>query len=91
MHPRLQRWGAGPGGAPPGGAPPRGLPRIGPVTRDWQAQGAVSRRAKRLATAMMALAGLVMLLTAPRLWMAVVGIGCMAIVALWLWRRPEPR
>ena len=66
-------------------------PRFGPVIRDWQAQGAVSRRAKRLATAMMALAGLVMLLTAPRLWMAVVGIGCMAIVALWLWRRPEPR
>ena len=66
-------------------------PRFGPVIRDWQAQGAVSRRAKRLATAMMALAGLVMLLTTPRLWMAVVGIGCMAIVALWLWRRPEPR
>ncbi len=66
-------------------------PRFGPVIRDWQAQGAVSRRAKRLATAMMALAGLVVLLTAPRLWMAVVGIGCMAIVALWLWRRPEPR
>ena len=66
-------------------------PRFGPVIRDWQAQGAVSRRAKRLATAMMALASLVMLLTAPRLWMAVVGIGCMAIVALWLWRRPEPR
>ena len=66
-------------------------PRFGPVIRDWQAQGAVSRRAKRLATAMMALAGAVMLLTAPRPWMAGVGIGCMAIVALWLWRRPEPR
>lgn len=66
-------------------------PRFGPMIRDWRAQGAVSRRAKRLATAMMALAAVVMALTAPRAWMAATGIACMAIVALWLWSRPEPR
>jgi uncharacterized membrane protein YbaN (DUF454 family) len=66
-------------------------PRFGPMIRDWQAQGAVSRRAKWLATLSMAAAAGVMLLTAPRTWMAGVGIGCMAIVAIWLWRRPEPR
>ncbi|HEY4581492.1 MAG TPA: YbaN family protein [Lysobacter sp.] len=66
-------------------------PRFGPTIRDWQTQGAVGRRAKRLATAMMAIAAAVMLLAAPRPWMAGIGIGCMAAVALWLWRRPEPR
>jgi uncharacterized membrane protein YbaN (DUF454 family) len=65
--------------------------RFGPMIRDWQAQGAVSRRAKWLATLSMAAAAAVMLATAPRAWMAGVGIGCMAIVAIWLWRRPEPR
>lgn len=66
-------------------------PRFGPMIRDWQSQGAVSRRAKRLATMMMTLAAVAMLATAPRLWMAGLGIACMAAVAAWLWRRPEPR
>ncbi|WP_133479207.1 YbaN family protein [Cognatilysobacter segetis] len=65
--------------------------RFGPMIRDWQAQGAVSRRAKRLATLSMAVAGAIMLLTAPKPWMAGLGISCMAVVAIWLWRRPEPR
>jgi len=51
----------------------------------------VSRRAKILATAMMTASAALMFLTAPRAWMAAAGTGCMAIVALWLWRRPEPR
>ncbi|GAB2503527.1 YbaN family protein [Lysobacter humi (ex Lee et al. 2017)] len=65
-------------------------PRFGPMIRDWQAQGAVSRRAKRLATLMMSLAAVVMFATAPRLWMAATGTACMVLVALWLWTRPEP-
>ena len=64
--------------------------RFGPMIRDWQAHGAVSRRAKRLATAMMVLASLLMFLTAPRWWMAATGTAIMAVVALWLWRRPDP-
>ncbi len=65
--------------------------RFGPMIRDWQAEGAVSRRAKWLATAMMALAAAVMFLTAPEWWMAATGTAIMAVVDLWLWRRPEPR
>jgi uncharacterized membrane protein YbaN (DUF454 family) len=65
--------------------------RFGPAIRDWQAHGAVSRRAKVLATAMMSASAVLMFLTAPRAWMAVAGTACMALVAAWLWRRPEPR
>ena len=64
--------------------------QFGPVIRDWQAHGAVSRRAKRLAVAMMALSAIVMLVFMPDRWMALPGIAVMAIVAVWLWRRPEP-
>ena len=65
-------------------------PRFGPMIGDWQAHGAVSRRAKRLATGMMALAAVLMFLTAPETWMAATGTAIMAVVATWLWRRPEP-
>ncbi|MCJ0826836.1 YbaN family protein [Luteimonas sp. 50] len=65
--------------------------QFGPLIRDWQAQGAVGRRAKWLATAMMAAAAVIMALAAPRWWMAAIGIACMAAVDLWLWSRPEPR
>ena len=65
--------------------------QFGPVIRDWEAQGAVSRRAKRLATAMMAASAVIMFFTAPKIWMAATGTAIMAVVAGWLWRRPEPR
>lgn len=65
--------------------------RFGPMIRDWEAQGAVSRRAKWLATSMMALAAAVMFFTAPERWMAALGTVVMAGVAAWLWSRPEPR
>ena len=65
--------------------------QFGPVIRDWEAQGAVSRRAKRLATTMMAASAVIMFLTAPKIWMAATGTAIRAVVASWLWRRPEPR
>ena len=65
--------------------------QFGPLIRDWQAQGAVSRRAKWLATVMMAAAAVIMAQTAPRWWMAAIGIALMTVVDLWLWLRPEPR
>lgn len=64
--------------------------RFGPMIADWQRHGAVSRRAKRLALAMMSVAAVVMFLTAPRWWMTATGTGIMAVVATWLWSRPEP-
>ena len=66
-------------------------PQFGPIIRDWQAQGAVSRRAKWLATFMMSACAVIMFLTAPKTWMAAAGTTIMALVAVWLWRRPEPR
>lgn len=66
-------------------------PQFGPMIRDWQAQGAVSRRSKWLASGMMAACGALLFATAPRWWMAATGCAVMAVVAAWLWRRPEPR
>ena len=63
---------------------------FGPMIRDWQAEGAVSRRAKWAATITMALCAGIMFLTAPRLWMAATGTAVMTAVAVWLWLRPEP-
>ena len=65
-------------------------PRFGPMIRDWQVHGAVSRRAKRWALAMMTLSAILMLWAMPDRWMALPGIAVMAVVAAWLWRRPEP-
>lgn len=77
----------------------RGSPRLhawlhrhgvfGPMIRDWEREGAVSRRAKRIALASMLMASLVMAKFAP-IWGWAMGSACMAIVAVWLWRRPEP-
>lgn len=64
--------------------------QFGPMIGDWQHSGAVSARAKRLAIAMMALSAMLMLLLMPDWRWALPGIGVMAVVAAWLWRRPEP-
>ena len=64
--------------------------QFGPVIRDWDAYGAVSRRAKRLALTMMAACAVILFLTAPRWWMAAIGTAFMAVVGIWLWARPEP-
>lgn len=69
--------------------------RFGPLIRDWQAHGAVPRRAKWAATwAMLACTALLLAVmlgnASHRAWMVMPPIVCMAAVALWLWRRPEP-
>ncbi|MCG6117781.1 MAG: YbaN family protein [Aquimonas sp.] len=63
-------------------------PSFGPALHDWEANGAVSRRAKRMAVMMMTLCSLILLLVAPLpAWL--LASACMATVAVWLWRRPE--
>lgn len=64
---------------------------FGPMIRDWQATGAVTRRAKWWATGMMALSAVIMFATAPKWWMAATGTAIMAVTGTWLWLRPEPR
>ena len=39
---------------------------------------------------MIALSAVLMFLTAPKAWMAATGTAIMAVVAIWLWLRPEP-
>jgi uncharacterized protein len=63
---------------------------FGPMLRDWQQGGRVSRRAKRSATLMMTLCALVMPFTGAPAWAMALAIGSMAGVLIWLWRRPEP-
>lgn len=71
-------------------------PVFGSAIRDWEAHGAVSRRAKWAASvAMVACSAILLVLMvaipAHRGWMTALPIACMALVAAWLWRRPEPR
>lgn len=62
---------------------------FGPVVRDWQANGTVAPRTKRVALATMALSTVVLAVVAP-LPVAAAGTAAMAIVGTWLWLRPEP-
>ncbi|WP_225782898.1 YbaN family protein [Xenophilus sp. Marseille-Q4582] len=62
---------------------------FGPMIRDWQAGGRVSRRAKWSATVAMLACGAIMWWLSPR-WGALLGSLTMAAVGIWLWLRPEP-
>ncbi len=63
---------------------------FGPMLRNWQNGRTVSRRAKWSATIAMAFCAIAIALTAHRAWLGGLGIGSMAAVLAWLWRRPEP-
>ena len=63
---------------------------FGPMIRNWQDHGAITRRSKVLAIGTMALAAVVLYFFAPRPWVGWTATGIMAIVAIWLWLRPEP-
>ena len=70
-------------------------PRFGPLIVAWRENGAVPRAAKWAATwTMLACAAILLVLMAVvpshRGWMVALPIGCMAIVGVWLWLRPEP-
>ncbi len=64
-------------------------PRFGHLLRAWHQHGAVPRRAKWAATVMMSASGLGLLLFVRPWWMPTCAVACMAVVAVWLWRRPE--
>lgn len=63
---------------------------LGPVIRDWSEQHAVTRRAKLIATATMALSAGILLLLSGIGWALLGTSAVMALVATWLWLRPEP-
>ncbi len=63
--------------------------RFGPHIRRWRERGAVPRRAKWLASAIMAASAAVLALSPLPLAVKVVVPALMLAVATWLWRRPE--
>lgn len=65
-------------------------PRYGGDIRRWRERGAVPRRAKWAATAtMVASAAIMIALPTVPPWTKVGVPAAMAVVAVWLWRRPE--
>lgn len=66
-------------------------PKYGPTIRAWRENGTVPRKAKWLASIMMSLSAIAMLFTSAPFWVKVFTNVIMLSVAIWLWRRPEPR
>jgi uncharacterized protein len=64
-------------------------PRYGADIRRWRERGAVPRRAKWAASAMMLASAAVIGFTPVPLWLKLTVPGVMLAVATWLWRRPE--
>ncbi|MBS7349698.1 MAG: YbaN family protein [Comamonas sp.] len=64
---------------------------FGPMLRNWEAGGYVSRRAKYSAAATMLLSALILWWLPGRpWWVPWLASTCMATVFVWLWLRPEP-
>ncbi|SLN19715.1 Inner membrane protein YbaN [Roseovarius albus] len=64
-------------------------PQFGPAIQNWQEYGAVSRRAKRLATVSVLLVwGLTIVLGAPGYVIAIQAV-VLSAVMLFLWTRPD--
>ncbi|MBN9462066.1 MAG: YbaN family protein [Burkholderiales bacterium] len=66
-----------------------GHPVHGESIRRWRDHGAVPRRAKWVASLMMMASALTLALSGAPLWVKVAVPGTMAVVATWLWLRPE--
>jgi uncharacterized protein len=64
-------------------------PRMGPHIQDWRHGGVVRRQAKWTASFMMASGASIMVFYVRPLWVPLTAIAIMAMVAVWLWLRPE--
>lgn len=65
-------------------------PKYGPTLSAWRANGTVPRKAKWLASIMMLISGIIMLVTPAPVAVKIFTDIILLIVAIWLWRRPEP-
>lgn len=63
--------------------------KFGPHIRRWRERGAVPRRAKMIASAMMLGSAIALQFTLTPLWLRIGAPLAMFAVATWLWRRPE--
>ena len=66
-------------------------PKYGKTLRQWREHGTVPRKAKWWASIMMLISGVIMLFTNAPLAVKIFTDVTMLIVAIWLWRRPEPK
>ncbi|MEN3068945.1 YbaN family protein [Uliginosibacterium sediminicola] len=66
-------------------------PVFGPMIRNWQSGGCVSRRTKLSASLAMSACLVVMAFVVPYHWVVVLVALGMAAGAFWMWRRPEPQ
>ena len=64
-------------------------PRHGPAIRRWRDHRAVPRRAKWMASLMMAASGSVLVFSPVAPWIKVAVPALMLGVAIWLWRHPD--
>ena len=64
-------------------------PRYGPSVRQWRSGGIVPRRAKWAASLMMVASAVLLQFTAAPMGVKAGAPLIMAVVAIWLWRRPE--
>ncbi|GAB91711.1 YbaN family protein [Gordonia rhizosphera] len=65
-------------------------PSFGPLIRDWEHNHTVARRAKWLASIMMTIASVILAVFTPHWAIWATSTAIMAVVATWLWLRPEP-
>ena len=63
---------------------------FGPLLRNWDAGGKISRRTKWTATASMLFSAAVILYFSSKPWLTAMTLSIMGCVLLWLWLRPEP-
>ncbi len=66
-------------------------PKYGQTLRNWRENGTVPRKAKWLASMMMLISGILMLFTNAPILVKVFTDLIMLSVAIWLWKRPEPK
>lgn len=64
-------------------------PYCGEHIRRWRERRAIPRRAKLMATVMMLISSLGLQFTFAPQWVKVAVPVCLALVAFWLWSRPE--
>ena len=63
---------------------------FGPLLRNWDAGGKITRRVKWTATVSMVFSGTLILYFSHKPWITAVTLSIMGCVLIWLWLRPEP-
>lgn len=64
-------------------------PTMGPPIREWRRGGVVRRPVKVVTTVTMSGGGAFMIAFAQPWWVPAVGVPVMAVIAVWIWLRPE--